>query len=84
MRAAQKIFQDDFTPELALTVLAETWATASESQKQNWRRSNFQSSVVKPTPQALNMPTTKDELIRVYEELCEECLEALLLASAET
>lgn len=38
MREAQKIFQDGFTPDIALNILHETWSSASESQKQNWRK----------------------------------------------
>ena len=38
MREAQKIFQDTFSTEIALSILSETWSSASESQKQNWRK----------------------------------------------
>jgi len=38
MREAQKIFEDGFSAEMALGILSETWSTASETQKQNWRR----------------------------------------------
>lgn len=48
MREVQKIFQDGFTPDVALSILSETWDAASESQKQNWRkRSNtFRTSTI--------------------------------------
>lgn len=78
VRETQKILRDDFTPEVALNILTETWRSASESQKQNWRREgDFQPSVVKQGFSAPNLPTTKDELIRAYEELCEEFLAAM-------
>ena len=38
MREAQKIFQDGFSPNMALGILSETWTAASEIQKQNWRK----------------------------------------------
>lgn len=38
MREAQKIFQTDFSPDVALSILSETWGAASETQKQNWRK----------------------------------------------
>jgi hypothetical protein len=66
--------QDDFTPELALGILSSIWGMASETQKQSWRGNNFQSSVVKQSALSSGLPTTKDELIRAYEELCEEFL----------
>lgn len=47
MRKVQEILQADFTPELALEILSVMWGTASETQKQNWRKNNFQSSVIK-------------------------------------
>ena len=74
MREAQRVLQDDFTPELALGLLSSIWGTASEAQKQNWRRSGFQSSVVKQNSLPSELPTTKDELIKAYEELCEKFL----------
>lgn len=74
MRETQKILRDDFTPELALRILSSIWGTASEVQKQNWRRNNFQFSVAKQNSLTSGLPTTKDELIKAYEELCEEFL----------
>lgn len=38
MREAQRIFQDGFTPDIALNILSKTWSTASESQKKDWRK----------------------------------------------
>ena len=38
MREAQKIFQDVFSPDMALGILSEAWGAASETQKQNWRK----------------------------------------------
>lgn len=84
MRETQKILREDFTPELALGILSSIWGTASENQKQNWRSNNLQSLLIKKGPLPLDLPTTKDELLRAYEELCEEFLAALQLASART
>ena len=82
MRETQKILGDEFTPEMALNILSETWRLASETQKQNWRRRHdFQSSVGKQNFSAPGLPTTKDELLRAYEELCEEFLAARLSPS---
>lgn len=46
MREVQKIFQNSFSPEMVLSILSEIWSTASENQKQNWkkRRHSFRSS----------------------------------------
>jgi len=38
MREAQKIFQDRFSPDMALGILPETWTTASETQKTEWKK----------------------------------------------
>ena len=73
-REVQEILKDDFTPEMALGILSSMWETASETQKQNWKRNNFQPSVVKQTSLTPDISATKDELIRAYEELCEEFL----------
>jgi len=78
MRETQKILQDDFTPELALRILSSIWGAASETQKQNWRRNNFQPSVVKQNSLTSGLPTTKGELIKAYEELCEEFLAEII------
>ena len=78
MREAQKILQDDFMPEMALNILSEAWRSASEAQKQSWRTQNdFQLFVANQSFSASSLPTTKDELLRAYEELCEEFLAAL-------
>jgi hypothetical protein len=74
MRETQKILQNDFTPELALGILSSIWGTASEAHKQNWRKNNLPSSTVKQNALTSDLPTTKDELIKAYEELCEEFL----------
>lgn len=76
-REVQKILKDDFTPELALGILSSIWKTTSETQKQLWKRNNFQSSVVKQSSLSSDMPTTKDELIKAYQDLCEEFLAEL-------
>jgi hypothetical protein len=38
MREAQKIFQTDFSPDIALSILSETWGTASEKQQVEWKK----------------------------------------------
>lgn len=38
MREAQKIFQTDFSPDVALSILSETWGTASEKQQVEWKK----------------------------------------------
>ncbi len=55
MREAQKIFQADFSPHVALTILSETWGSASEKQQAEWTKrgapflpSPLQSSSKKP------------------------------------
>lgn len=57
MREAQKIFQTDFSPDIALSILSETWGTASEKQQAEWKKreatfrpSSVQSSSKKPQP----------------------------------
>ena len=85
MRETQKILRDNFTPEMALKILSEAWRSASEAQKQNWRRRrDFQPSIVKQNFSTPSLPTTKDELLRAYEELCEEFLAAHLWTPART
>src|SRR5437868_801316 len=74
MRETQKILQDDFTPELVLGILSSSWGTASEAQKQNWKRNSLRSSIVKQNALPSDLPTTKDELIKAYKELCGEFL----------
>ena len=48
MREAQKIFQTDFSPDVALSILSETWGTASEKQQAEWKKRScdFRSSFV--------------------------------------
>ena len=55
MREAQKIFQTEFSPNIALSILSETWGTASEKQQAEWKKrgatfrpSSVQSSSKKP------------------------------------
>ena len=38
MRGAQKIFLNDFTPDLALSMLSDSWSTASPTQKKEWQK----------------------------------------------
>lgn len=38
MREAQKIFQTDFSSDIALIILSETWGTASEKQQADWKK----------------------------------------------
>ena len=38
MREAQKIFQTDFNPGIALSILSETWVTATEKQQTEWKK----------------------------------------------
>ena len=83
MREAQKILRDGFTPEVALGILSSMWETASKTQKQHWKRNNFQPSVVKQSSLTSDIPTTKDELIRAYEELCEEFLRGISCRNKE-
>ena len=36
MKEAQKILKDEFSPEMALIILKDSWATASKTQKAEW------------------------------------------------
>lgn len=47
-KEAQKIFQDGFSPDLALSILSETWGTATEKQQTEWKKRgcDFRSSSV--------------------------------------
>ena len=54
-KEAQKIFQTDFSADVALSILYETWGKASESQKADWKKRGLtfrsfsvQSSLKKP------------------------------------
>lgn len=38
MREAQKIFQTDFSPDVALSILSETWRTTTEKQQAEWKK----------------------------------------------
>jgi hypothetical protein len=44
-KEAQKILKDAFSPQVALLILSETWAQASKTQKEEWRKrgSSFRS-----------------------------------------
>jgi hypothetical protein len=37
MKEVQKILKDEFSPEMALIILKDSWATASKTQKAEWR-----------------------------------------------
>lgn len=41
MKEAQKILIEDFTPEIALSVLKDSWAAASKSQKEEWKMMGY-------------------------------------------
>jgi hypothetical protein len=36
MKEAQKILKDEFSPEMALIILKDSWTTASKTQKAEW------------------------------------------------
>jgi hypothetical protein len=38
MREVQRIFQTNFSPDVALSILAETWTTATEKQQTEWKK----------------------------------------------
>ncbi len=38
MREAQKIFQEEFSPDVALKILKERWDSASEAQREEWKK----------------------------------------------
>ncbi len=38
MKETQKIFKEEFSPLLALTVMAENWNTAPETKKETWKK----------------------------------------------
>jgi hypothetical protein len=40
IKEAQKIFNEDFSLDLALIILSETWNKASQAQKEEWRKRN--------------------------------------------
>ena len=46
MREAQKILQEEFSPDVALKILKDHWNRASEAQKEEWKKraSSFLSS----------------------------------------
>lgn len=37
-KEVEKVFEDDFTPGTALLVLSDTWKTAAETQKEQWKK----------------------------------------------
>jgi len=38
MRESQKLLKEDFSPILALTILTESWTTAPDPKKENWKK----------------------------------------------
>ena len=38
MKETQKIFKEEFSAGLALTVLTESWGSAPETKKENWKK----------------------------------------------
>jgi hypothetical protein len=38
VKEVQRIFKDNFTPDVALTILSDAWGKASETQKGEWRK----------------------------------------------
>lgn len=38
LKETKRIFKEEASAGLALTVLRESWSSASETQKQNWRK----------------------------------------------
>lgn len=38
IKEAQQIFEEDFSPGIALLILSETWKGASEIQKEQWKK----------------------------------------------
>jgi len=38
MKETQKIFKEEFSAPLALTVLTECWGAAPETKKENWKK----------------------------------------------
>lgn len=38
MREIQKILQEEFSPDIALTILKDHWGIASEAQKKEWKK----------------------------------------------
>ncbi|MBY0501032.1 MAG: hypothetical protein K2P93_03410 [Alphaproteobacteria bacterium] len=56
MKEAQKIFQGEFSPDVALKVLKDHWNGASETQKEEWKKraSSFLSSSHKTRKAAEN------------------------------
>lgn len=60
MREAQKVFEADFTPSLALLILSETWKEASGVQKTQWKKrgSSFQLDSFQRSQQKTQIPET--------------------------
>jgi hypothetical protein len=38
MKEAQKIFQEEFSPDVALKILKDHWNSATEAQKEEWKK----------------------------------------------
>ena len=38
IKEAQKILKDEFSPQVALLILSETWTQATKTQKEEWRK----------------------------------------------
>ena len=58
MKETQKIFKEKFSPELALTILSETWEGFSNSQKDAWLKKahSFRSSSFQQNRQKAQAP----------------------------
>lgn len=41
VKEAQKIFKEEFSPDMALTILATTWSKASKTQKEEWQKQAY-------------------------------------------
>jgi len=41
LKEAQKILGEEFTPELALVVLADSWKSANDSKRKEWTSSTY-------------------------------------------
>ena len=73
MREAQKIFQGEFSPDVALKVLKDHWNGASEAQKEEWKKraSSFLSSSHKTNKTTENRNPTSQQS-RKAEVSCHE------------
>lgn len=63
MKEAQKILQEEFSPDVALKVLKDHWNGASEAQKEEWKKraSSFLSSSHKTHKAAENRNSTSQQ-----------------------